>query len=109
MRHRDTIVSAATFLGLTLLATMPGVSAQEQTLPSDLATLLAMLRMQDAKMREHAATALGDLGDERARLPLTRVMLEDPEALTALRQARSDPDADVRYWAAEAIRKIEGR
>ena len=78
------------------------------------------------RVRAHAPHALGMLGDSRALVPLTKALQEGsvsmrmnaamglgelgaPEALSALRQAQRDPDADVRHWAAEAIRMIGRR
>jgi beta-lactamase regulating signal transducer with metallopeptidase domain len=88
-------------------------------------TLLLMLRMQDADRREHAATALGRLGDPRVVLPLSDVVLNDPvaqvrehaasalgelgdpqarEALTLAMSA--DSDARVREHAVTALGQL---
>lgn len=56
----------------------------------DVEVLIAMLRMRDANMREHAAEALGHLGDPRAVVALMDVV-------------RSDADASVREHAAESL------
>jgi HEAT repeat protein len=124
MRHRDTILSTATFFVLALLASAPWsevrvhpgvpipsrsaadapgaiplarISAQNQALPSDLAILLALLEMEDPGIREHAATALGKRGDARAVPPLVFVLTQDP-------------DARVREHAATALGRLgDGR
>jgi len=96
-------------------------SQPAQDVRGDFATLIAMLQMQDASMREHAAEALGRLGDRRAVEPLMDAVLHDRDAsvrehaATALgmlgdarasevlaRAAQADPDARVREHAATA-------
>ncbi|MGD2136604.1 MAG: HEAT repeat domain-containing protein [Gemmatimonadales bacterium] len=96
-----------------------------QDVQDDFATLVAMLRMRDASMREHAAEALGRLGDQRAVEPLMNVVLNDADAsvrehaCTALgllgdsravdvlsRAAQSDPSARVREHAASALSQL---
>lgn len=53
------------------------------------------LEDKDVYVRRTAARVLGERGDKRAVEPLTRAM--------------DDEDEDVRYWAARAIEKIEGK
>jgi len=96
-----------------------------QGLPGDIETLLRMLRMEDPAMREHAATALGELGNVAAVLPLIDVILNDRvagvrehacTALGVLGDARAstalgevvlrDPNPSVREHAAIALREL---
>jgi beta-lactamase regulating signal transducer with metallopeptidase domain len=92
---------------------------------SVLRALIEALSDETAKVREHAATALGGHRDERAVLPLCRVLLNDREARVrehaaeALGQIgddraaealavamRTDPDERVRRHAAMAIGQL---
>ncbi len=105
----------------------PAIAPSEasQGVADDFETLVLMLRMSDPSMREHAATALGRLGDARAVEPLSEVAvndsvaavrehactalgeLGDPRARQALaRVMRSDPSARVREHAAEALGRL---
>jgi HEAT repeat protein len=56
-------------------------------------SVLTFLGDKDAQLRRRAATALGDLGDGRAREPLTQL-------------ASTDPDPEVRKAAEEALPKL---
>ncbi|UCF41564.1 MAG: HEAT repeat domain-containing protein [Gemmatimonadota bacterium] len=94
----------------------------------DFTTLIAMLQMEDASMREHAAEALGRLGDRRAVEPLMDAvlhdrnpsvrehaatalgMLADPRASEVLAQAaQADPNERVRAHAASAASRLGDR
>lgn len=100
----------------------------DQAAPGDLPTLVAMLRMQDASIREHAATALGQLGDARGVEPLVDVVLGD--AVAAVREhaasalgvlgdaraldpllqvSRRDRNARVREHAVTAVGRLGDR
>jgi HEAT repeat protein len=91
----------------------------------ELATLFAMLRSSDADLREHAATALGRIGDREATEPLIEVLsddvarvrehvasalgeLGDPMAVAPLsRVLLEDADARVREHAASALGQLD--
>lgn len=53
------------------------------------------LEDEDLYVRRSSARVLGERGDKRAVEPLTRAL--------------EDEDEDVRYWAARALKKIEGK
>ena len=93
-----------------------------------LQSLIAALKDTDARVRELAAQAIGSIGtDASAAVPALIVLLASSdegsrntacialtaigprarEALPALRKALSDPSADVRRFAKEAISTIE--
>lgn len=139
---RDSTIRDATFLLIVLLAASgsrlrdrvrarapsPAPSAhfsdqrstaQERT---ELARLLERLSAEDENVREHAATALGRLGDARAVPSLISALSTDPDAsvrehvATALgrlrdgravdplvESMRSDPSARVREHVASAL------
>jgi beta-lactamase regulating signal transducer with metallopeptidase domain len=101
-------------------------AALQQGTQGDFETLVQMLQMQDPDMREHAASALGELGDERAVLPLIQVILNDGnsrvrehacEALGALGDVRAldplitvmrtDGSARVREHCASAVGELQ--
>jgi beta-lactamase regulating signal transducer with metallopeptidase domain len=105
-------------------ATQQAAALQRGT-QGDFETLVRMLQMEDPDMREHAASALGQTGDERAVLPLVEVIHNDRvaavrehacEALGVLGDARalaplvevmrSDPDRRVREHAASAVGQL---
>jgi HEAT repeat protein/beta-lactamase regulating signal transducer with metallopeptidase domain len=102
------------------------VPSPPQTIPQDLATLLAMLRMEDPDMREHAATALGRRGDVLAVGALMAVVTDDPDArvrehactalgelgdaraaLSLMHVVLSDPDPSVREHGATALGRLD--
>jgi uncharacterized protein (DUF2336 family) len=99
----------------------------ERSLPIE-ALIAAAAYDPDPKVREHAAEALGQMGDLTAVGPLIAVALEDgnarvrehaAEALGSLGDERarlalaalvlSDPSPRVRHHAAEALGQIGGR
>ena len=103
-------------------------SATDRSTQDDVATLIRMLQIADPKMREHAATALGEQGNEAAVLPLIDVILNDRNAvvrehastaLGMLADTRAttpltevmlhDPDPRVREHAASALGQLRDR
>ena len=72
--------SAAPAQTITVPSQQPVAPEAQQGPEGDFETLVAMLRMRDADMREHAAEALGRLGDPRAVQPLASVVLNDDNA-----------------------------
>ena len=143
-RTSSVILLAAAFLALGRLSERPWTRLWRQVEAENLhgalsitdragdtlsvRALIAAVRTDpDAGVREHAATALGALGDSRACVPLGEVLLRDPdprvrehaaEALGALGHEwgrdplllamLNDPEARVRRHAAEALAMVGG-
>jgi beta-lactamase regulating signal transducer with metallopeptidase domain len=143
MSNQAAVTLAATAMVFSLLAFSPWRGASSPSAPEvssatqrpvvlqqgnqgDFETLVQMLQLQDPDMREHAASVLGELGDERAVLPLIQVILNDGnasvrehacEALGALGDVRAldplitvmrtDGSARVREHCAGAVGELQ--
>lgn len=89
--------------------------------------LLAALHDEDARVRQGAVSALGELGDRRALPALRKRLLHDPDQgvrteaafrlgklgdetdIASLRKAaQTDPTPIVHLWASWALQEIEG-
>lgn len=151
MSHRSLVLVSAAFLAVPFLAFSPWTatsdaeatrnqsarlvaarmpdepvrSVSQQGVSADFNTLLAMLQMSDAGMREHAATALAATGKPQAVLPLVDVAMNDDDAkvrehacsalgslgderavLPLLDVMRTDPNPVVREHAASAVGQL---
>lgn len=117
LRHADVPTKRAAIQALALLEA-----------PASYPALVEALRDDDARIRQGAIAALGELADARA-LPLIRDRLRrdrdagvrseaafrlgkfgDPTVVSALQSAAADDmDADVRRWALWASAQLSGR